>query len=103
MRFGLLSLLMLVFALIGTVVFAIGLLALVGSYNADAALTSWFGAYAGLVLIVSSAVCFIVAVLAYIANTLADAVQPQTRGSWKHLAPPGTPWYQDGIPAGDHR
>ena len=100
MRTAILSAFIGVFGSLGCVVFGLGVLAvLAGLSEDDNAFASWYGAYTGIGLIATGALLFVVALLAYIANMVADAADTISRSDGEVPIVPvfdersRTPWY----------
>ncbi len=105
MRQTLLFALIGIFSTAGTIALGAGLLFTVGGFTEqDSNLTSWFGGFAGFILIGVAAIMYIAALLAYIAHLLASAIERQApRPTTQHVPiprqvlseAPRPPWYAE--------
>jgi hypothetical protein len=88
-----------IFGLAGTFALLAGILFTIGGFiEQESNLTSWFGGFAGFMLIGVAAILYMTALLSYIANMVAAAVERQTHSvrqpSPPFLTPaPRSAWY----------
>jgi len=92
-----------IFSTAGTIALGAGLLFTIGGFTEqDSNLTSWFGGFAGFILIGVAAIMYMAALLAYIAHLLASAIERQpSRPAVQHVPisrpilseTPRPPWY----------